>query len=86
MTDADVTDRLHLREALSVPDALRRDELVRRVRQIRDAAVVDRDTILYWNRHHPTEEQFSTAFEDSVIAWCEGRGPLPVLHEGEGAA
>ena len=69
-----------LREAVNVPDALRRDKLVRRIRQIRENAILDRNTILHWNQNHPAEP-IDTAFEDSLIAWCDGRGPMPSLPE-----
>lgn len=68
---------MELREAVNVPDALQRDALVRRVRAIRERAVLDRDAIAHWNATHPGEPPLSAAFEDAMIAWCDGEGPLP---------
>lgn len=70
-------ERLELREAVNVPDLKERDRLVRRIRKMRADAVLDKNTLEYWNRRHPHERQFSTAFEDKMIAWCDGKGPMP---------
>lgn len=72
-----VSERLKFRSAVNVPDALTQDKLIRRMRRIRAGAVLDKNTIEYWNRGHPDEKPIDTAFEDSVIAWCDGTGPLP---------
>lgn len=74
-----MTDELFpaLREAVNVDDLKQRDRLVRRLKKIRADAVLDKGTLLHWNRLHPDETQFSTAFEDAVIAWCDGKGPMP---------
>lgn len=77
MTD----EYLRLREALNVGDVKRRDRLVRRIKKMRAEAALDRDTLLHWNRTHPEETPFDVSFEESVIAWCDGRGPFPVLPE-----
>lgn len=66
-----------LREARNVGELKARDLLVRRVKKIRDDAVLDKNTWEHWNRLHPNEPQVDTAFEDAVIAWCDGNGPLP---------
>jgi acyl carrier protein phosphodiesterase len=71
------------REPVNVPDALARDRLVRRFAKIRADAVIDKNTIEHWNRMHPDEEPLDAAFEDSVIAWCDGKGPLPTLPPGD---
>lgn len=68
-----------LRAAVNVADELARDQLVRRRREMRAEAVVEKHTIEHWNRLHPDEEPISTAFEDSLIAWLDGRGPMPKL-------
>lgn len=74
-----MSERLEFREAVNVPDALRRDQLVRRAREIRAAVVLDKNTIEHWNAMHPHEEQIDTSFEDAVIAWCDGKGPFPAI-------
>lgn len=68
-----------LNEAINVPGAQARDRLVRRMRALREEAVIEKNTIQYWNRTHPDEQPIDTAFEDSVIAWCDGEGPLPTM-------
>jgi hypothetical protein len=72
-------DRLRLREAVNVADLKDRDRLVRRIRSIRAGAVLDKGTNAHWNHTHPTELPLSTAFEDAVIAWCDGTGAIPTL-------
>lgn len=57
----------------------RQAELLQRLRNIRAGVVLDKATYEYWNRMHPDEAPISTAFEDAVIAWCDGKGPLPGL-------
>jgi hypothetical protein len=69
--------RMRLREAVNVDDLKQRDKLVRRTRKIRADAVLDKSTCEHWNRLHPDEPPISTAFEDAVIAWCDGKGPMP---------
>lgn len=68
---------LQLREAVNVADLKRRDALVRRIRQLREEAVLDKNTIEYWNAHHPDESPIDSSWCDEVIAWCDGKGPLP---------
>lgn len=72
-------ERLQLREAVDVEDFMQREKLVARARKIRADAVLDKRAIEYWNRHHPDEQPISTAFEDALIAWCDGKGPMPTL-------
>lgn len=72
-----------LREPVNVPDALARDRIVRRLRKIRAAAVLDKNTIEHWNREHPNEEPLDASWCDDVIAWCDGKGPLPPSLAGE---
>lgn len=66
-----------LRDPRNVTEALQRDALVRRVKKIRDDAVLDRNTIKRWNRMNPDKNPISTEFEDQMIAWCDGKGPMP---------
>lgn len=73
-----------LREAVNVADLKKRDRLIRRRRKIRADAVLEKNTIEYWNRQHPTESRISTAFEDALIAWCDGRGPMPTKVPDDG--
>lgn len=61
----------------NVPDLKARDRLVRRIRKMRADAVLDKSTLEHWNRTHPDGKQFSAAFEDKMIAWCDGKGPMP---------
>lgn len=72
-----MTDPIKLREAVNVEDLKARDRLVRRLRKIRHGAVLDKNTYEYWNRLHPNEPPIGTSFEDAVIAWCDGKGPMP---------
>ena len=65
------------RDPVNVPDLLERDKLVRRMRRIREEAVLEKNTLEHWNRTHPNEEPMSTTFWDAFIAWCDGKGPLP---------
>lgn len=69
---------LRLAEAANVGELKQRDRFVRRVRKIRAGVVLDKNTIEHWNRVHPNERPISTTFEDQVIAWCDGNGPLPL--------
>ena len=68
--------RLPLREAINVDDLKARDRLVRKLAKLRADTILDKSTIEHWNRLHP-DELISTEFEDAVIAWCDGRGPMP---------
>ena len=68
---------IRLREARNVEDVKRRDRIVRGIKKIRAGAVLDKNTYEYWNRLHPDEPQIDTTFEDQVIAWCDGLGPMP---------
>lgn len=72
-----MNEGFHLRPGVDVPDEIKRDRLAKRVRRLRADAVLDKNTREYWNRMHPDEEQFDTITEDAIIAWCDGRGPLP---------
>lgn len=72
-----MSDRLKLRQAVNVPDEIARDRLVRRIRKIRSGAARDKNTYEHWNAAHPDQPPIDTTFEDAVIAWCDGRGPLP---------
>ena len=65
---------LKLREAVSVPDALMRDDLVRAIRRHREHAVQIRADAIAWNAAHPNEEPITHFTEDAVIAWCDGKG------------
>ncbi len=66
-----------LREAFNVADLKRRDRLVRQILRIRHDAVIEKNALEHWNRTHPDSEPRSTTYEESVIAWCDGTGPLP---------
>lgn len=66
-----------LREPVNVADALERDRLVRRLRNLRARVVLDKSDIEHWNRTHPDEKQFDTAVEDAIIACCDGQAPMP---------
>ena len=68
---------LKLREAVNVPDFITRETLVARLRDIRSGAVLDKLTIEHWNRMNPDQPTIDTTFEDAVIAWCDGKGPMP---------
>lgn len=72
-----MSDRLELRPAFNVTDALQRDALVRRALKIRAEALQQKHDIEYWNKAHPNETPIDTGFEDAVIAWCDGKGPMP---------
>lgn len=67
-----------LREAVNVDDLKERDRLVRRNMRIRAEAVQSKIDLEFWNRAHPDLPPFDTSWEDSVIAWCDGKGPMPV--------
>jgi hypothetical protein len=69
--------RLQLREAVNVDDLKARDRLVRRFRKLRADAVLDKNTYEHWNRAHPDAKPIDTSWCDEIIAWCDGRGPLP---------
>lgn len=75
--------RLRLREAVNVPDLKMRDKLVRRIAEIRADAVLDKNTAEWFNAHRlqPGEAPINTTFEDALIAWCDGKGPIPQLPE-----
>lgn len=72
-----MSERLELRPAVNVPDAIARDLLVRRGHRIRAEAVQRKIDMQHWNATHPDEEPIDTSFEDAVIAWCDGKGPFP---------
>jgi hypothetical protein len=63
-----------LREGVNVRDFMEREKLVRRLRKMREEAVLDRNTILHLNRTRGWN--FSTEFEDTVIAFCDGRASI----------
>ena len=71
-------DRLKLRAPINVPDAMARDELVRRIKALREAVALDKETYERWNRTHPDEPPISTDLEDRIISWLDGDGPKPV--------
>lgn len=75
--------RQALREPVNVEDALERDRIERRFRQIRANAVQAKRDIEYWNNLHPNEKPVGTAFEDAVIAWCDFKGPEPTMADVE---
>lgn len=75
------TDRLFLRPPVNVPDALERDEIVRRIAALRKTAVRWKARIEQWNRGHPEEEAIGAEFYDQVIAWCDGEGLFPTPEE-----
>lgn len=64
---------LFLREAVNVEDLKERDKLVRRLRAIRSAAIQGKADLEHWNRLHPNDTPISVAYEDAVIAWCDGK-------------
>lgn len=66
-----------LREAVNFEDFVEREKLVSRRVAMRADAVLQKNTIEYYNRAHPNETPLSTAFEDKVIAWLDGKGPQP---------
>lgn len=68
--------RLKLREAVNVADLKKRDAIVRRANRIRAEAALSKNTIEYYNRHHPEEVPIDSSWCDEVIAWCDGKGPL----------
>jgi hypothetical protein len=67
-----------LREPVDVTDALARDRLVKRLRKMRANAVLDKNTIEWYNQSRlpPGEQPLDSSWCDEVIAWCDG-GPLP---------
>ena len=67
------------REPVNVDDLKARDRIVRRFKKLRADAVQSKNNIEHWNELNPTEPPISTAFEDSVIAYCDGKGPMPTL-------
>lgn len=72
-----MTEPFRLRQAVNVPDEIERNRLVERMRKIRADAVLDKDSAAHWNATHPNETPLDVTFWDEVIAWCDGRGPLP---------
>jgi hypothetical protein len=68
-----------LREAVNVPEALERDRLVRRRLRGRAEVAQCKVDVEHWNRTHPNETPLDTTFEDAMIAWYDGRGPMPEL-------
>lgn len=70
-----------LREAVNVDDFLERENLVERRAKMRADAVIEKHTIEHWNRAHPNEPPISTAFEEKVIAWLDGKGPAPTMED-----
>lgn len=70
-------DRLELRDAVNVSDLKRRDKIVREIRRIRANAVLDKNTFEHINRIHPDWKPIDTSFEQAIIAWCDGKGPMP---------
>ena len=73
-----------LREPRNVDERIERDCLVRRNLAIRLAASEAKIAVEHWNRAHPGEPPMDTDFEDAVIAWCDGLGPLPEMPAAEG--
>ncbi|MCK9494191.1 MAG: hypothetical protein M0R75_01665 [Dehalococcoidia bacterium] len=76
--------RPKLREPNNVAEALERDDLVSRGLAIRRRAEAMKADIEHWNRTHSDQAPLSTAFEDAIIAWCDGLGPLPEMPAAEG--
>ena len=70
-------DRLRLRPGVSVPDELKRDAIVRRLSQSRAVVVALRRDLLAWNAANPDKPQLDTKLEDEMLAWLDGKGPLP---------
>ena len=68
-----------LREPRNVPELKARDALVRRVKALRASVVLDRADLQHWNRMNPDKKPLCHAFEDAMIAWCDGLGPMPAL-------
>ena len=76
-------EKIALREARNVDDLKRRDGLVRRIKRMREDAVLDKASIEWFNANRLGEGEtpLSTEFEDALIAWCDGKGPLPSVPE-----
>lgn len=72
---------LALREAVNVPDLKQRDKLVRRLKKIRAKAVLDLNTIRWWNENRTDQPPMDPSFEEALIAWCDGKGPMPEVPE-----
>jgi hypothetical protein len=70
-----------LREPFNVEDAKARDRLIRRFKKIRADAVLDKNTWEYINRTRPDLPPIDTTFEDKIIAWCDGKGPMPTRED-----
>lgn len=71
---------LRLREAVNVPDLKKRDAIVRQIRRIRADAVLDKNTIEWYNANRlpAGEAPLDSSWCDEIIAWCDGKGPLPL--------
>lgn len=68
---------LNLREPQNVRDVMQNDGFVRRLRVIRKEVVQMKTDMEHWNDANPDEEPMSTDWEDRMIAWCDGKGPMP---------
>lgn len=66
-----------LREARNVEEFKQREALVKRMRKLRAEVVLEIHTIEYWNRTHPDEPSFDVSYYRAVLAWIDGKGPMP---------
>ena len=70
--------RLVLREVFNVNDLPDSQRNPGRVKVLRAMAAHDQAQIERWNASHP-EDLVSSAFEDAVIAWCDGTGDVVAI-------
>lgn len=66
-----------LREAVNVDDLKARDSIIRRIRRARKMVEQNKADIEHWNRLHPDEPPLDALFEDAILAWYDGKGPMP---------
>ena len=67
-----------LRPATTVAEFLAREEVVTRLRAMRERVELDLNTIRYWNLQHP-DQPIDPSFEEAMLAYLDGRGPMPSL-------
>lgn len=73
---------LRLREAVNVTDLLERDVFVRRMKQLRAEVAQQKIEVEAWNLDHPEAKPVSTAWEDEMIDYCDGkRAGIPEVPE-----
>lgn len=80
MTENPIKELLE-KEAVNVVRFKQREKLLARLRKLRAAVVLDINTIEYWNKTHPEEIPISTDFEYAVLAFYDGKGPMPMVPE-----